>query len=111
MERPPVVPECHENEDWAELVDQIEARPEETELTEDIDILGRCTWEKGAEGGMKIEASVSLTVVAGRSVEAADTGLETIEDEGHRRDMSSGMISVLISVEERIGVPVPEDGS
>jgi len=41
IDRPPVVPECHEKDDWAELVDQMDAWPEEPELTEEMDILGR----------------------------------------------------------------------
>lgn len=41
IDRPPVVPECHEKDDCAELVDQMDAWPEEPELTEEMDILGR----------------------------------------------------------------------
>lgn len=44
--------DCHDMEDWAELVDQMEAWPEEPELVDDTDILGR--WLKGAVGCMNM---------------------------------------------------------
>jgi hypothetical protein len=44
-------------DDWPELVDQMEAWPEEPELVEETEMRGR--WLKGAWGGMKMAASLS----------------------------------------------------
>lgn len=46
----------YEKVDCAELVDHIDAWPDDPELTEEIEILGRCA--KAADGGKNMEASI-----------------------------------------------------
>lgn len=46
----------YEKLDWAEFVDQMDAWPDDPELTDDIEILGR--WANAADGGKNMEASM-----------------------------------------------------
>jgi hypothetical protein len=92
-----VEPVCQDMLDWAEWVDQMEAWPEEPELTEETEMRGR--WQKGAEGGRKIEVSLrSLSW----SVEPLRPPLGTVDQ---AEASSSGTASVLISA---VGVLGPE---
>lgn len=50
-------PDCHDMAVWAELLDQMEAWPEDPELVDETDILGLCA--NGAEGGTNMPASSS----------------------------------------------------
>jgi len=106
IDLPPVVPECQEKEDCAELVDHMEAWPDEPELTEEMDMRGRCAWVNGAEGGMKIDASTSATEFGrGRSPGALDV---SVEDEDHGPEQSSASASGLDGAD--VGACVVVDG-
>ncbi len=89
-------------EDCAELTDHKEAWPEDPELVEETDILGRC--EYGKEGGIKTPLSDSLTVISDLSgIWPDEVGADV-----HGAVVVSAMGSLLISMLEPVGVVVDE---
>lgn len=70
-------------EDWPEFVDQIEAWPEEPELVEDTDILGR--WLYGAAGVMNM--AISSTTQGQRVLVYSFTLVRASLEGAHTRDV------------------------
>ena len=82
-------------------MDQIEAWPEDPELTDEMEMRGRCVCEKGAEGGRNM-------VVSFRSASSVGLVKTQVGAADHAPARSSGRVSVLISGVGVVGPGVVE---